>query len=633
MIAGLDGPPPSGGPRVLLVSMPFAAVSTPSLALGLLKAELAAAGIACDVLYLNVLFAQMVGWTAYSVVERCSALLAGEQMFARDLFGDRIPSDDAYDREVLARFDPQIRQEVLHLRAHVPVFLESCLERVAWGAYDVIGFSSVFEQNLPSLSLARRIKERQPRPRIVFGGANCEGIMGRSLHRLFPFVDYVCTGEADHAFPELVRRIVSGRAVDGVRGVVHRRDGASLDTGPAARVTDLDSLPVPDFDDYYEIVEQAGAPAAQDRQVVVETARGCWWGEKAQCTFCGLNGAGIAFRAKSPQRAIDEIVSLARRHGARFVRTVDNMMSPSYYDTFLPGLAAVNPGVGLFYEVRPTLDREQVRALARAGVTNVQAGIESLSTPILKLMKKGTTALRNVEFLKQCRQAGVFADWNLLFGFPGERVEHYEQTLELARSLTHLQAPASVGEIRLDRFSPNFEQAEARGFTNVRPWSRYAYAYPFDPQVLMDLVYYFDCERREPFDDRGALGRVVEQVTSWQARTDVFTARRAGGVLVIQDGRAVAPARTVRLEGLRADVYEICDTRQTPSQVQERLARAGVRTPSVPRIRRLLDELVARRLVLEEHGFYLSLALMGEPGDAPVRPAFASEAVLAAGGA
>ena len=252
--------PAGSQPRVLLVSMPFAATSTPSLALGLLKAELARAGVASDVLYLNVLFAQMVGWSAYGVVERSSALLAGEQMFAHDLFGSRIPSDEEYEAEVLSRVEPQSQHELRHLRAHVASFLANCLERVPWDAYDIIGFSSVFEQNVPSLSLARRVKERFPRSVIVFGGANCEGVMGLALHRCFPFVDYVITGEADVTFPQLVLRLASGDRVDKLRGVVYRRGGVSVDTGPPEKVVDLDALPFPDFHDYFDILARTGAP-------------------------------------------------------------------------------------------------------------------------------------------------------------------------------------------------------------------------------------------------------------------------------------------------------------------------------------------------------------------------------------
>jgi ribosomal peptide maturation radical SAM protein 1 len=612
---GLETRPAGGLPRVLLVNMPFAAISTPSLALGLLKAELARAGVACDVLYLNVLFAQMVGWGAYGVVERSSALLAGEQMFARDLFGGRIPPDRQYEAEVFSLVEPRVQHELRHLRAHVASFLANCLERVSWGAYDIIGFSSLFEQNVPSLSLARRVKERFPRSVIVFGGANCEGVMGLALHRCFPFVDYVITGEADIAFPRLVLRLAGGGPVDGLRGVVYRRDGVSVDAGPPEKAVDLDALPFPDFGDYFEILDRTGAPGT-DRHVVVETARGCWWGEKAKCTFCGLNGESIAFRAKSPERAVEEIVHLVRSYRPRYVRTVDNMMAPGYYDAFLPRLAAANLGVGLFYEVRPTLSKEQIGALAKARVTSVQAGIESLSTHILKLMRKGTTALHNVEFLKQCRQAGVDVDWNLLFGFPGEQVEDYERSLDLASLITHLDAPSSVGEIRLDRFSPNFEQAEARGFTNVRPWGLFKYVYPFDRETLMDLVYYFDCERREGFDDRDYLRRIAEHVSGWKGRHDHLLAQRAGGSLVIDDSRPAGLARQTVLRGIRKDVYEFCDTRRSLAQIETWLAESRGERIGTKRLRRLLDEFAAKRLMVEEHGWYLSLALFS---DDPVR--------------
>jgi ribosomal peptide maturation radical SAM protein 1 len=593
-------------PRVLLVAMPFAAIHTPSLALGLLKAELARAGAACDVLYLNVLFAQMTGWSAYDVIERSSALLAGEQMFARDLFGGSIPSDREYEAEVLAGVDAKTQRELQHLKAHVPSFLANCMQRVQWDAYDVIGFSSVFEQNLASLSLARRIKERHPKAAIVFGGANCEGIMGRSLHRCFPFVDYVVTGEGDVVFPELVRRLGAGEPLDDLRGIVFRRGGESVSTGSPQKIVDLDALPYPDFSEYFDLVERTGAPL-RERHVVLETARGCWWGEKAQCTFCGLNGEGIAFRAKSPERAVEEVAHLVRTYRARYVRTVDNMMSPGYYDTFLPRLADANLGVDLFYEVRPTLTKEQIAALAKARVTSVQAGIESLNTHILKLMKKGTSALRNVEFLKHCRQAGVYVDWNLLFGFPGEQVEDYDEVLDLAATITHLNPPSSIGRIRLDRFSPNFERAAELGFTNVRPWHLFKYVYPFDAGTLMDLVYYFDCERSDAFDDGGRLRRLSERVSDWKQRGDRMLAERVNGSIVIHDSRPSAPAAKTVLNGVDADIYEYCDTRRTVAHVEAWLAERGAAVGASPGP--LLEELRAKKLMAEEHGWYLSLAL------------------------
>ena len=52
----------------------------------------------------------------------------------------------------------------------------------------------------------------------MFGGGNCEGEMGRELHRSFPWIDYVCSGEGEYSFPQLVQAIAAGRKPLGIPG-------------------------------------------------------------------------------------------------------------------------------------------------------------------------------------------------------------------------------------------------------------------------------------------------------------------------------------------------------------------------------------------------------------------------------
>ena len=92
----------------------------------------------------------------------------------------------------------------------------------------------------------------------------------------------------------------------------------------------------------------------------------------------------------------------------------------------LPRLAAAKLDVEFFWEVKANLTHEQVHLLRNAGVKQVQPGIESFSDRVLKIMRKGVTAFRNVELLKWCKEYGVKPYWNLLYGFPGETVEDYE---------------------------------------------------------------------------------------------------------------------------------------------------------------------------------------------------------------
>jgi radical SAM superfamily enzyme YgiQ (UPF0313 family) len=94
--------------------------------------------------------------------------------------------------------------------------LDDCLSAVPWEQYNVIGFSSMGQQNVASLALAKHIKGAWPDKVIVFGGPNCQGEMGLELHRQFPFVDVVCRGEGDLLFPALVERLLAASSSAGV---------------------------------------------------------------------------------------------------------------------------------------------------------------------------------------------------------------------------------------------------------------------------------------------------------------------------------------------------------------------------------------------------------------------------------
>src|SRR5947209_8942921 len=140
-------------------------------------------------------------------------------------------------------------RKILGLAAAVEPFLDYCLRSVDWDRYAVIGFTSTFEQNLPSLSLARRIKQRYPNKIIMMGGGNCAGPMGTQLHESFPFLDYVFTGEADISFRQLVQRLYANQPErDDIKGYVRREGSRSIDTGQGKLIENLDALPYPNFD-------------------------------------------------------------------------------------------------------------------------------------------------------------------------------------------------------------------------------------------------------------------------------------------------------------------------------------------------------------------------------------------------
>ena len=598
--------------RILLINMPFAAIESPSLALGLFKTRFINERIPCNVYYLNILFAEMIGWENYNFITHSPAIFAGEQLFAHILFSDQIPDDSKYYTDIVipAKLPLEVPYRLQQIKTKVIPFLHYCLESVPWHYYDIIGFSSLFEQNLPSLALAYQVKQRYPNKIIVFGGANCEEIMGLTLHKCFPFVDYVCSGEGDSTFPDLVNRLNFSHPVNDLPGIVYRYKGESVYTGRAPMIQDLDTLPIPNYDEYFQQLRSNAQAHCINPILLFETSRGCWWGEKLQCTFCGLNGENLRFRSKSTQRIISEILYLVQHYNIRSLRAVDNVLNPRYFNDVLPEIARMRLNTQIIFETRVNIQKHQVKVLAKAGIRIIQAGIENLSTNILKLMRKGTSALKNIQLLKWCKQYQVQADWNMIFGFPGETQEDYKRCLELANILTHLYPPSGFGPIRMDRFSPNFNNAKELGFINLRPLKNYKYLYPFDADTLFDLAYYFDFDYRAKINGGGYITPLTEAIWRWKSRQDQLYAQSVNGMLVIYDSRPVAASTQIVLTDNRANVYEYCDKIRSLKQIEQWLKVICRINLSTDQIKMILDEFVEKKLMVKEKNLYLSLAIL-----------------------
>src|SRR5262249_21046555 len=151
---------------------------------------------------------------------------------------------------------------------------------------------------------------------------------------------------------------------------------------------------------------------------------------KQHCTFCGLNGSGMAFRSRPPAVVQQELTAAVRRQRTLDVLTVDNIMDQRYFSTLLPALAETGWDLRPHYELKANLQPEQLETLRRAGVWHVQPGIESLSSRVLGLMRKGITGCRNVETLREGAEQGLTVAWNWLYGFPGETAADYGAVLE-----------------------------------------------------------------------------------------------------------------------------------------------------------------------------------------------------------
>jgi ribosomal peptide maturation radical SAM protein 1 len=379
----------------------------------------------------------------------------------------------------------------------------------------------------------------------------------------------------------------------------------------------LDDLPFPDYDEYFERAERLELfPAGHRRQleILFESARGCWWGQKHHCTFCGLNGKGIAFRGKSPDRVREELRQAAKRYRTVRFSAVDNIIDMSYLKTFLPKLIEEGADYDLFYELKANLTREQIKLLSDAGVQSVQPGIESLNSHVLKLMSKGITGIRNVNTLRWARYYGINVIWNILYGFPGETAEDYRQQEEIIRRIAHLQPPDATIRIMMERFSPMFSDRASFPVRYMRPRASYGYVYP--KRVDLERVAYtFDYAFEEglPASEFRETRRLVAAWReAWRAsRKPSLTYQSAEGSLQIEDLRDPSEPVAFTVADPLASVYAaLSDRPNTVAKVKEELNLA---LPA-GELEAALDEFCAHALMIREGHLFLSLALPAKRG-------------------
>jgi ribosomal peptide maturation radical SAM protein 1 len=625
---------PTGAP-VALVCMPWGSIQKPSLAMAILKGCVKKAGFKPELHFLNLRFAELLGLRLYEQISD-NSYIHPEWFFSQALFGPGGLNELQNSWAELSA-SPAGQEMIEKLRAlvkdsetlcqtiaqeHVPRFIEDCARQINWGQYLAIGFTTTFAQSLSSLLLARRIKELHPHTRIVFGGANVDSEMGVEFLRAFDWLDYVVHGEAENSFPALLKKIADGDSAAAVPGISMRRGNELLPgDGTAMPVADLNDSPTPDFSDYIFGLERSGFKTKIPLHLYYESSRGCWWGAKHHCTFCGLNGDTMAFRKKSADRVYTEILHLARTYRCLSLFAADNILSPEYFTQLLPRLAETDTDIELFYEVKANMTRAQVKALHASGVRAIQPGIESLSSRILQLMRKGVSAIQNIQLLKWCSEFNIQPNWNFLYGFPGESPEDYQDAPQLFRLLSHLRPPDALVRVQFQRFSPYFFDKDKFGLT-LSPLGLYDTLFPRERVRLDKVAYYFEGKWDGQSADPEEYIRPTR--TAWEAWSQASKQQSIGCYyskgpdhLEIFDNRSrrpdgniePGPPRQIHLGERLSAIYLFCDAHHSLTAITEMLHQKFGDHVNADQTRTSLDGLVAQGLMYQEGDRYLSLAV------------------------
>jgi ribosomal peptide maturation radical SAM protein 1 len=499
---------------VLIIVPPLADLEMPSFAAHLLQACAKRDGFEVRVLYTNLLLAQVIGVEAYQEITTglLNSALIGERYFSQAAYGTYVGLERAtlphapYQRSFRLQSASLSWESFETLSAGAGVWIRDVVDGLTPYGFPIVGCTTSFDQTSASIAFLNAIKRCQPNTLTILGGANCEGEMALGIASLKAKIDYIFSGESETSFVQFLRGWRSGRLP--VEKIIS-----------GAPVEEMDELPLPDYSEYFrQFSHYMGDVTTMKPKLVYESSRGCWWGAKNHCTFCGLNGLTLTMRQKSAGKVLADLQAITQTYPETKIVMADNIMPYGYFQTLLPKLKEQRLKLDLFYEQKANLSFDKMRVLRDTGITSIQPGIEALSTLLLRRMDKGVTAAQNIALLRYARMLGISVAWNLLYGFPYDELDAYQETLRLLPLLHHLMPPKGFYQVSLDRFSPYFSDPDRYGIRNMRPLAAYADVFP--PHADLErLAYHFSGEYPSAaLENPGLIETIQQELKTWQAR-------------------------------------------------------------------------------------------------------------------
>ena len=527
-----------------------------------------------------------------------------DYVFASLLFEDRYQASQEGFQERLEYIGLTLT-DFEALRKAARAFIEYSFSKLSEYLEDtrLVGFSCSHYQLSGSLLMCSKIKEAYPQVQTVVGGKDCAGAFAEELLSNTNVVDFVGTGECEATMADLLQHLDHRKKP--LHNLVFRDSKGKVRKSKSKPNLAINSLPFPKYD----LADFPIEPS--DVILPIELGRGCPWGK---CTFCPDESYHVRCQSKTAKKIKAEMAYY--QETSKDLRNFIILDSDALKDRKLVfELSEYLKGKNLsfhFAEFRAErMDRKVLESLLSFGhwVSHFQVGIETFSDRVLRLMKKGVTALKNVEVLKMVAELGVPLQFNLFTCYPNMTTDDLMENLRVMDLIAHLLVYENIqiypGEFYLPTDCPVFldigryrlQKSDESVFSDIfedfpmPSYSNYPYPYQFDND-------------EEQFNIATRIREKVEEIKSKSPSENFMHYMNASNglqIVVSQNGHRTSHS----LLSEEADIYlSAIEKSQRISKVSEKLDISSAK------IRSILDDFEQKGLILysSDRKAFLSLA-------------------------
>ncbi|MDC1162429.1 RiPP maturation radical SAM C-methyltransferase [Tenacibaculum sp.] len=508
--------------KVLLIVPPFFNIDFIALGPYILQATAKKHKYDVDILQLDLLLANVIGVNEYKEIQESPTFqLLGERLFSRSAF--QLPilglNHDAILDQSLAISENKTGNIYYDKPSEIDIEYYKEIEQICYDfvlivskviaeySYDIIGFSLGFcNQINPSIAIINEVSKYSSCGTIIVGGSYCDGDKVAGIPSLSKHIDYVFSGESENTFINFLNLHAKGIKI---AEKIIKIDEEVL----------LDNLPIADYENYAkQVIRIMGEEYFREnvKAIWYESSRGCWWADKAKCTFCGIGDGG--FRNKSIRKVKNDIKTIQSIVPEKYIFFTDLIMPKLFPEKYMK--LEINgdelPVLGMQLKINTSVF--EMNMLKSINARIVLPGIESFSTSLLKKMKKGTTGRHNLYFLRNAACLNIHVQYSLIWGFPNDVKEEYDYLETLIPSIIHLKPPRLFEGAQVSRDAPLYRDANVLGVSNLEYWKVYDMVYSSNVKIAQLANYFVGSFESFAYRNPNYMNDVFHKIENWKKK-------------------------------------------------------------------------------------------------------------------
>lgn len=335
--------------------------------------------------------------------------------------------------------DQGIQVDILDFEQFYPLNepdLESIIENKIQG-YSIFGLTTLTNNFSYTLQIIKQIRKLVPHCKIILGGPHAS-FLYEDILNLENLVNYICVGESEQSFPELLKVLMNATDIlevnithlesllRKIKGIAFKNHVGKIEFTGTPELININTLPLPAR---HKLIQEH----YHYRVASVIINRGC----PNQCSFCSRQNLFKKPRIRSISSILSEIRDIISLQNYDYINFYDNInINRQFLKDFCEMFMKYNINIPWGCELRvDSITQEEARALKQAGCRLVATGIESASPEVLKQNFKDQNPDDVLQGLRYLKQVAIPVQAYFVLGLPRETEKTFSDTIQYIKQL------------------------------------------------------------------------------------------------------------------------------------------------------------------------------------------------------